>query len=176
VDVEQAPATGGPEALAGLFGDLHRMMERMEWSDETRRHLMRQPQARVKRRAAGAVGVGVAVLVLFLVAAHWRTYTERPRSEQHVTGGVAAQESGAPTLVDTGEVDTAVIAYPLPSKPFSDQAKAPCHPNLDEVEINGGCWVTLERRPPCRDNQAEYQGKCYLPVSARSRKPQSLQP
>jgi hypothetical protein len=79
-------------------------------------------------------------------------------------------------LVDTVDVGPAVIAYPLPEKPFSDQAKAPCHPNLDEVEINGGCWVTLERRPPCRDNQAEYQGKCYLPVSARSRKPQSVQP
>jgi hypothetical protein len=52
-------------------------------------------------------------------------------------------------------------------------------PRKGEVELNGGCWVALEKRPPCYDDQAEYQGKCYLPVSARSRKPrepQSLQP
>ncbi len=49
-----------------------------------------------------------------------------------------------------------------------------------EVEIHGGCWVELAKRPPCYENQAEYGGKCYLPVSARSRdkkrEPQSLQP
>ena len=48
VDVEQAPATGGPEAMAGLFAVLHRMMERMEWSDELRAHLTRQRRARGK--------------------------------------------------------------------------------------------------------------------------------
>jgi hypothetical protein len=37
--------------------------------------------------------------------------------------------------------------------------------------------VTLDKRPPCYEVQAEYQGKCYLPVSARFRRrePQSLQ-
>lgn len=174
VDMEQVPTTGGPAALAGLFEVLTHMMERVEWSDEMRRHLERQSASRRKGWAAG--GVGVALLVLLLVAAHWRAPTESPRGGQHEVGGVAAQASGAPALVATGEVDSTVIAYPLPAKPFSDQAKAPCYPNLDEVEINGGCWVTVERRPPCRDKQAEYQGKCYLPVAARLRTPQSLQP
>jgi len=174
VEMEQVPATSGPAELAGLFEVLTHMMERVEWSDEMRRHLARQSESRRKGWAAG--GVGVALLVLLLVAAYWRAHTESQRGEQHVAGGVTAQARGALTLVTTGDLDTAVIAYPLPAKPFSDQAKAPCHPSLDEVEINGGCWVTLERRPPCRDNQAEYQGKCYLPVAARARKPQSLQP
>jgi hypothetical protein len=179
VDVVEAPASGDPAALAGMFEVLTRMMERMEWSEEARRHLMRQPKERGKRWAVGAVAVSVAVLVLFLVAAHWRADTERQRGAQHEAGAVAAQESRAPTMVDTVDVEPAVIAYPLPAKPFSDQAKAPCIPRKGEVEINGGCWVALEKRPPCYDDQAEYQGKCYLPVSARSRKPrepQSVQP
>ncbi|WP_309892574.1 hypothetical protein [Archangium sp.] len=174
VDMEQVPATSGPAELAGLFEVLTRMLERVEWSDEMRRHMTRQSESRLKGWTTG--GVGVALLVLFLVAAHGWAHTESPRGGPHEVGGVAAQASGARTLVVTGEVDAAAIAYPLPAKPFSDQAKAPCHPRLDEVEINGGCWVTVERRPPCRDNQAEYQGKCYLPVAARLRTPQSLQP
>ncbi len=55
--------------------------------------------------------------------------------------------------------------------------KASCIPHEGEVEINGGCWVALEKRPPCFNSQAEYKGKCYLPVSARSRntrEPRSL--
>ncbi|HEX8434211.1 hypothetical protein [Archangium sp.] len=190
LEVEQAPASGELAALAGLFEVLTRMMERMDWSDEARRHLTRQPEGRLKRWAAGVrqalgrvgpygVGMSVAALVLFLVAGHLWVYTEHPRGEQHEAAGVAVQESRAPMLVDTGDVGPAVIAYPLPAKPFSDQAKAPCKPKLHEVEINSGCWLELALRPPCGENYADYQGKCYVPVSARSRKPrepQSIQP
>ena len=121
-------------------------------------------------------------LVLLMVVAHVRAYFESQRGEQHEADGVVVQvveESRAPTLVDTGDEGPAGIAYPLPAKPFSDQAKAPCKPNRSEVEINGGCWLALEKRPPCGEDFAEYQGKCYVPVSARSRKPrepQSIQP
>jgi hypothetical protein len=178
VDVEEAPATGEPAALAGLFEVLTRMMERMEWSDETRRHLTRQPEGRLKRWGAGAVGMSVAVLVLLLLVAHWWAYTESQRADQHATAGAVVQavdESRAPTLVDTGDVGPTAISYPLPAKPFSDQAKAPCKPNLHEVEVNGGCWLELALRPPCGENYAEHQGKCYVPVSARSRKPREPQ-
>jgi hypothetical protein len=83
----------------------------------------------------------------------------------------------APGLIDIARSGATPIAYPLPSEPFDDQAKAPCYPKQGEVEINGGCWVELAKRPPCFDIQAEYKGKCYMPVSARSRRrePQSLQ-
>ncbi len=122
------------------------------------------------------------LLVLLLIGAHWRAYIESQQGKQHEVAGVAVQveeESGAPTLVDTGDVGPAVISYPLPAKPFSDQAKAPCKLNRSEVELNGGCWLELAKRPPCGEDFAEYQGKCYVPVSARSRKPrepQSIQP
>jgi hypothetical protein len=179
VDLEEAPATCEPAALAGLFEVLTRMMERMEWSDEMRAHLKRQSEGRLKRWGAGAVGMSVAVLVLLLLVAHWRTYTECQRGEQHATAGAAVQSvedrRGAPSLVNTGSVVPTGVAYPLPAKPFSDQAKAPCKSNLDEVELNGGCWLELAKRPPCGENYAEHQGKCYVPVSARSRKPREPQ-
>jgi len=184
VDVEEAPATGELAELAGVFEVLTRMMERVEWSEETRRHLTRQPEGRLKRWAAGAVGMSVAVLVLLLLVAHGRAYTESER-ERHATTGAAVQpveeRRGSPSLVNTGDVDPKGIAYPLPAKPFSDQAKAPCKSNLEEVELNGGCWLALEKRPPCGENYAEYQGKCYVPVSAssrsrRPREPQAIQP
>jgi hypothetical protein len=193
LEVEQAPATEGLAALAGLFEVLTRLMERMEGSEEARRHLTHPPEGRRKRWAAGArrvLGKGVehgvemliVALVLLMLMAHVRAYHESQRGEQHEVGGGAVQgveESRAPTLVDTGEVAGEGITYPLPAKPFSDQAKAPCKPDLYEVELNGGCWLALEKRPPCGENYAEYQGKCYVPVSARSRKPrepQSIQP
>ncbi|HZI08380.1 MAG TPA: hypothetical protein VEZ71_30455 [Archangium sp.] len=193
LEVEQAPATGGLAELAGLFEVLTRMMERMEWSDEARRHLTHPPEGRLKRWAAGArrvlgkgVSPGVALvivaLVLLMVAAHVWASLENQRGEQHEASGVAVQvveDNRAPTLVDTGDVGPMGIAYPLPAKPFSDQAKAPCLPKKGEVEINGGCWKALEKRPPCYEDDAEYQSKCYAPVSARSRKPhepQAIQP
>jgi len=45
--------------------------------------------------------------------------------------------------------------------------------------INGGCWVEVAKNPPCYEDQAEYQGKCYLPVSKtprQQREPQSIHP
>jgi hypothetical protein len=49
---------------------------------------------------------------------------------------------------------------------------------LEAIEINGGCWVALKQRPPCHEEQAEYKGDCYLPVSSNrgSRLPQSVSP
>jgi hypothetical protein len=129
----------------------------------------------------------VAVVVLMLLSArlviHWverdmeglaqdtrGSSVERWRVER----AIAAHR--APALINKAAVGQAPIAYPLPKAPFVDQAKTPCKPNEGEVEINGGCWVALKKRPPCYESQAEYKGECYLPVSASSRKrePQSL--
>ncbi len=68
------------------------------------------------------------------------------------------------------------IAYPLPDKPFSNQARPPCRTNADHVASNGGCWMEIARRPPCHEEQAEYEGKCYIPVMKAPRRPQSLSP
>jgi hypothetical protein len=86
-------------------------------------------------------------------------------------------EINAPRLANVDESYEGPIAYPLPSKPFKDQAAAPCRPKAGEVEINGGCWVELAWRPPCTELQAEFQGKCYLPTSKKQdREPRSSHP
>ncbi|WNG33432.1 hypothetical protein F0U61_07230 [Archangium violaceum] len=189
LEVEQAPATGGLGALTGLFEALARVMKGMEWSDEARRHLTQPPEGWLRRWAASArrllengVDYGIELLVvamvLLLITTNVRAYLEGQRGEQHEAGGLAVQaveESRAPTMVDIGDESPAGIAYPLPAKPFSDQAKAPCKPNRSEVELNGGCWLALEKRPPCGEDYAEHQGKCYVPISARSRKPREPQ-
>lgn len=192
LEVEQAPASGRLAVLASISEVLTRMVERMEWSDEARGHLMRRPEPRLKRWAASArrvLGMGVEyrielsvmALVLYLGVAHWRAY-EHAREARRAAFAVAMQgeeANRAPTTVDTGDVGPAAISYPLPEKPFSDQAKVPCKLNLHEVELNGGCWLELALRPPCGENYAEYRGKCYVPVSSNSRKPrppQAVQP
>jgi hypothetical protein len=101
---------------------------------------------------------------------------ERDMYASPVAQGAAVQAVRAPTLVNKPPLGLGPVAYPL-ARPFIDQAKAPCKPREGEVEIHGGCWVALEKHPPCFDNQAEHGGKCYLPVSARSRvqpEPQSF--
>jgi hypothetical protein len=192
LEVEQAPASGRLDVLAATSEVLARMVECMEWSDEARGHLMRKPERRLERWASNArrvLGLGmeyrielsVMALVLYLVVAHCWAY-QSERDARHTAAAVVVRTEAAnhaPTTVDTGDVGPTVISYPLPEKPFSDQAKAPCKPNLDEVELNGGCWMELAKRPPCGEYYAEYRGKCYVPVSASSRKPrppQAIQP
>jgi hypothetical protein len=166
---------------------------RLRKNEEARVHLTRLPMrplellaydtgrawrwVRSTRRRTLAV---CGLMAVVLLAVWWGRQAE---VELTPTAPEVAMQSGvetpAPVLTDDAGRGAEPFAYPLPGKPFSDQAKAPCRTHLDEVEINGGCWVTLERRPPCRETQAEYGGKCYLPVSARTRErrePRSIQP
>ena len=188
LEVEQAPAHGEIVWVAGMLDVLNRAVQRMEWSEETRRHLLTpEPPGWLMRWVVGArrllvgrgLGLGIAVLlVLLLGVPHWQAFIESQRIEQHEATAVAVpveEENRAPKLVDTTDVELTGIAYPLPKKPFSDQAKAPCKANRHEVEINGGCWLELALRPPCGEDYAEYQGKCFVPVSARSHKPREPQ-
>jgi len=126
----------------------------------------------------------VAACVLMLLSLRLVVYLVERDMAQKVSGPPVAQWEAmrprawnrAPALINKRSLGVGPIAYSLPEKPFIDQAKAPCLTKEDEVEINGGCWMELARRPPCREKQAEYRGKCYLPVSASSRRePQSLQ-
>ncbi|HEX5745014.1 MAG TPA: hypothetical protein VFZ09_02160 [Archangium sp.] len=80
-------------------------------------------------------------------------------------------------LVQTVSLSPSAITYPIPKKPFRNQAKVPCLPRKGEVEINGGCWIELAKRPPCFEDQAEHQGKCYMPVAERPKpEPSAIQP
>ncbi|ATB30186.1 hypothetical protein [Melittangium boletus] len=82
----------------------------------------------------------------------------------------------APALAKLEGANPALISYPLPSKPFVDQAVPPCETRKGAVEIKNGCWIELAKKPPCFDTQAEYQGKCYLPVAKKESLPQAVTP
>ncbi|HYO64745.1 MAG TPA: hypothetical protein VEU33_01575 [Archangium sp.] len=190
LEVEKAPRSGRLSQLSGMLRLLATAVERLGKSEEARAHLTNMPLGpldllaygsrrtwrwvRATRRRTLAVS-GLMALVLLMVCL---IQMDMPRTTPEMAVQDTA-ETPAPVLTDDAGGGAEPFAYPLPGKPFSDQAKAPCRTHLDEVEINGGCWVTLERRPPCRETQAEYGGKCYLPVSARTRErrePRSINP
>ena len=192
LEVEQAPAAGRLPALAEMLDLLTSAVERMETSPEARVHLTREPVSRLTRWsgrgrrwlrsrpnlalvALATMGLGVALWL------GWPPGPHAPMPQERPTQGVAAEalsQEQASGLINTAPPDALGIAYPMPEKPFSNQAKAPCRPEVDEVEINGGCWVEVARRPPCLQKvQAEYKGKCYMPAAARPQAPtHSLQP
>jgi len=109
----------------------------------------------------------------------------RIHEAHHVdTGAVACVEDRAdtaaflfrpPSLPSRPRSHRRALGYPLPSTPIKGQQKPPCLEGTS-VEINGGCWVTLEQRAPCPRSTAEHQGKCYMPVRDPPPEPRSLQP
>lgn len=180
LEVEQAPESGRLYQLRGMLELLGSAIAGLVNEEEARDHLTALAAPRDERRFRLAV-IGS---VVFLLSVHlFLRYQVVQREGNTPDGGSAAlvheAENPAPTLANEAASDPEPIAYPLPEKPFSDQARAPCKTKQGEVEINGGCWVELARRPPCFDDQAEYGGKCYLPISAasrRKREPRSVQP
>lgn len=193
LEVEQAPPSGRLPDSSNLLDLLTSAVERLEKNEEARAHLTggsvsawtrwRGRMKRLLRSPRGLLAAGLSALALgALLLPLFSRDSEGPGSEARARAGVGAvAEVQAPTLVDLDGSGVPAITYPLPARPFSDQAKAPCFPKSGEVEINGGCWVELAKRPPCHEDQAEHQGKCYMPVSAKShqkklREPHSVQP
>ncbi|HYO72544.1 MAG TPA: hypothetical protein VEU33_41375 [Archangium sp.] len=181
--------------MSNILDLLTSAVERVEKNEEVRAHLTggavstwRRWVGRMKRLLRSPRGLLIAGLTAIalgaLLLSHLPGDSTGSDSQKQASTGVgplAVTEPKAPTLVDLDPSDVPAITYPLPARPFSDQAKAPCFPKSGEVEINGGCWVELAKRPPCYENQAEHQGKCYMPVSAKShekkrREPHSVQP
>jgi hypothetical protein len=193
LEVEQAPASGRLPALSELLDLLASAVERVERSAEVRAHLTRGPigqwrrwRGRARRwlrsrRGLALAGLGTVALGVGLwfglagLAGLGGSPEPEPRAAHGVGAGAAARLD-APIVTNQEGRGSAPIAYPMPQGPFRNQAKPPCYPDEGEVEINGGCWVELAKRPPCLKNQAEYQGKCYLPVGATKREPQSITP
>jgi hypothetical protein len=190
LEVQHAPASGRLPVLAELLDLLASTVERMEQNAEAGAHLTREPiglrrrwLGRSRRWMRSRRGLAIAGLsTVALGVGLWLGFSGFDRGPEpgprtaHGVGAEAAARLDSPSIADKQDPSLAAIAYPMPGGPFRNQAKAPCRPKEGEVEINGGCWVALEKRPPCFETQAEYQGKCYLPVSAASRKAQSIIP
>ena len=169
--VQQAPARARASELATLLVLMSASVQRVEDSADVSAHLAsgpRRPERTWSPRALAAVAVLMLGLGLGPLLA-----SGAARGEQ-VARNIAS--SSAPSLIDMNEALTQSLAYPLPSEPFVDQAGPPCKTESDAVEINKGCWVPLERRPPCGKEQAEHKGKCYLPVAKPKRPAQALEP
>lgn len=177
LEVEQAPASAQVTELADILVLMTAAVERVEDNSQVQAHLARGRVSHWVRWGPRAVA-SLALLALGLgVWLHRASGPEHLDSPPPGVDSAGPFQIDAPELINSDDSQSAAITYPLPSAPFRNQAKAPCKTKIGEVEINGGCWVELAQRPPCYENRAEYQGKCYLPVSKdRGRLPQSAQP
>ncbi len=94
-----------------------------------------------------------------------------------VGSAMALREAGeSVSWTDLDDATPPTIGYPLPSEPLKGQATPPCLKGSVAVEINGGCWLQLKQDAPCGRGNAEYQGKCYVPVRKAPPEPRSLEP
>lgn len=193
MQVEQTPWSRAPDRQS-----VESLVFTFESVREAVRYMARAVPASYEPRFRWRLGLGVAsaaAVCALLLALCLAPETQPQRGpeplasappapgsqDKQLTAYSGAEGADAPlnatTLVQTEDPNSSGITYPLPAKPFGNQAKAPCKPRKGEVEINGGCWVALEKRPPCYDDQAEYQGKCYLPVAERPKpQPSAIQP
>ncbi|MCY1081262.1 hypothetical protein [Archangium lansingense] len=189
LEVVRAPASGKLRALSRMLDVMAAALKRVEDNAQARTHLLEGRWGLLLHRARCAYrwlssweGLAVAGLaVLALGVGHWLLLPGRGQAPSSTTPAHGVAQGAlpyvdAPMLIDKPASGMEVLAYPLPDRPFRNQAKAPCKPREGEVEISGGCWVEVAKKPPCFENHAEYQGKCYLPVSLRSREPQAVQP
>lgn len=170
LDLEQAPdATDAADVVDSLVL-MSAASQRAEDNPRFQAHFARRPEPRERRwstRQAVVGGITVFALGLgtgCLSVNLWGLHSPPDVSQEE-----------APAYSSQRETAAAVITYPMPPRPFKRQALPPCVVS-SEVEINGGCWATLEQKPPCGANYAEHQGKCYIPVHKKDPLPQSQQP
>ncbi|MCY1082346.1 hypothetical protein [Archangium lansingense] len=184
--VEQAPSAGRVPELSAMLDLLTSAVERLEKRPEVRIHLTRARIAPWRRWTGRArrllrsrwplLAAGLASLAMGGVLL-WSPSAPESNDRAALAGNDASHPTPPELSVVNGDGTVlAATAFPMPDKPYSNQAKPPCRPRQGEVEINGGCWVELTKRPPCEDT-VEYKGKCYAVVGARSpRPPQSIEP
>jgi hypothetical protein len=183
MQVEQTPWSRAPdrqsvESLVFTFESVREAVRRM--ARAVPENYESRPQWRLKLGVASAAVVCALLLALVRLApeswlpngpASLTSAPPAPMSYEEPTADAPA------VLVQTARPASSAITYPLPKKPFRNQAKIPCMPRKGEVELNGGCWIALEKRPPCYEDQAEHQGKCYMPVAERPKpEPSAIQP
>ncbi|AKJ00443.1 hypothetical protein ATI61_104149 [Archangium gephyra] len=178
LEVERAPVNGQPRQLTWMLERWAATLMRIDTRQEVRAHLTGGPKES-RPRPAGRLGSPKAALalaaLLALTVGLWPRATVHPLQEVHPR----EMNSTVENLVlsrTSDEPGTGIEGFPMPDKPVAGQKKPPCNPKRDEVEIRGGCWMEIARRPPCSEGAAEYQGKCYIGVGAAIRPPTSIGP
>ncbi|OJH34681.1 hypothetical protein [Cystobacter ferrugineus] len=192
VMVDRSPSASELTQLADILVMMSTAVQCVEDNPHARAHLLegtvKPPVQRASRAARGpwrfrAAMSAVALAVVALGLGVWLFLSSTPDASERLASNLAedaSSQTNAPLLSNSDTPRPAALSYPLPKRPFRNQAVAPCKPKPIEFEINGGCWVELAQKPPCADEfQAEFQGKCFLPVSkdrSGGRLPQSSKP
>lgn len=183
LDVERSPPDASLPELANLLVLMSASVERVEDDERVHAHLTSGPVSapeypRADWRWSRAALAGMAVFVLGLGVGRSVLSTHLTEAAEAVDlDSQTLAQTSAPYLPGTWTTDAGIIAYPLPARPFLDQAVAPC--SRPDVEFNKGCWLELAQRPPCeKDIFLEHQGKCYVPSPKlkRPRPPQAVEP
>ncbi|HZI08398.1 MAG TPA: hypothetical protein VEZ71_30550 [Archangium sp.] len=182
LEVERGPASGRLAELADLLTLLLAALEAVRDNARMRAHLTGVPMGQWMRSPPLKALVAAGLAVLALAGGFWLASGTRPMVSPtplpSTSGMGELADAGISSffLIDGKAQGPAGIAYPIPDKPFSNQLRPPCRNKVDHVVINGGCWIEIARRPPCDEDHAEYQGKCYIPIIVAPRPPQALSP
>jgi serine/threonine protein kinase len=151
----------------------------------TRWQLARQVLRQVVRQHSAALCVAGILAVCLLVVLALLPFHERParlatvEEEEQAGAGVEERTVG---LADAGVDDSVlaaprahaygtpgvVLGAPIPEKPEPGQKKPPC--GESQRAINGACWHLLADKPPC-EAAFEHDGRCFLPVLPKGRRP-----
>lgn len=186
VTVNRSPAAPDLTELADILVMMSTAVQCVEDNPQARDHLLKGAVKPPVQRASRARGTGrfraaMSIAALAMVALGlgvWLFLSRTPDASRQLAEQAPSQ-TDAPLLSNSDTPRPAAVSYPLPARPFRNQAVVPCKPKPIEFEINGGCWMELALKPPCTDLTAEYQGKCYVPVSkdrSGGRLPQSSKP
>ncbi|MET0403226.1 MAG: hypothetical protein ABW123_12520 [Cystobacter sp.] len=188
VDVAQAPVSVRTSDLTNLFVLMTTSLQGVEDAQDVELHLASGSDRRLApegspgfrwawafKRELAVVG---AMAVLAMILGVW--FHSRLVSPLSAVSDCAWLFEDAllreMDFLGRGDLALGPLAYPMPKKPWTKQAVAPCQTDNGEVEINKGCWIELAKKPPCFSNNAEYQGKCYMPVRKPEPVPQSVHP
>ena len=182
LEVEQAPADVSLPELANLLVLMSSTVERVEEHPRVQAHMASGlgplPEARSPRahRAGRALALAGGMAFVLGLGLGRMSSSPLPPVETHSSrmDSDATGLTDIPSAFDGGTPDAGVIAYPLPPKPFPNQALPPCKPR--ETELIGGCWQSIDQRPPCDQDLLDHQGKCYAFVVKRPRLPQAVEP
>lgn len=183
MELEHQPDTRSAMDWVNVLSLLEVVGQRVEDSPEVKDHLSGQPLHGLARwlllarwwlgSRGGWAFASLALLALGLGVCLGRV-SRPPESANSGMVLEGAFLASAPERASLEESTPQNVSYPLPSRPWGDQAVPPCETRKGAVEINKGCWVELAKTPPCFDTQAEHQGKCYLPVAKKdAQKPQA---
>lgn len=181
VEIEQAPSSGRLSGLISLLCLVLAGVEAVKHDLRMRTHLTHSRPGQRRwpylPHALAALSVLLLAVGLWLASRHPLTDPSVATATVSAIGNTATAVVSPPMQIDQEEPSTTAIGYPLPEKPFAEQSKPPCRvSDADEREIHGGCWIEVVRRAPCARDQAEHQGRCYVPVALKKPPPQAVSP